>query len=205
MDDKDACAFDGGRVDERFNYIVCDDYVAVDDPVDYGVNRSFLRLGVDIGEAGRHRELRDRSEPIDYGVPRMPWLARTNKVDEMLARGQITAREHTAAIMYMRWPDYLGPLHRSVWLILFSSTSAEQLADPLVGRTNGIAEVMGRFRGGLRVLVEHYGVGRRCDKVERKATLRTLRARRLMRAALFRASEIKRWNGCRTKTSVYQK
>ena len=78
------------------------------------------------------------------------------RINAMLAQEQISGRQHTAAIRYMIRPDYLGPLHHFVDRILFRKLSAERLADPRVGRTRGIGEVMRRFREGLDVLVEHY-------------------------------------------------
>lgn len=145
------------------------------------------------GEARLSAALRARAEPLS--IPRLTLpgerLARINK---MFERRQISGRQHSAAIRYMLNPDYLGPLHRFVDHILFRDLSAERLADPRVGRTRGIAEVMLQFKAGLDALVDHYGIGKKqkCDRTKRKAALRTLRGRQLMKCALDRGTAIKR-------------
>jgi hypothetical protein len=156
------------------------------------------RWGIFVSEARINAKLRTfPEEPHQSALPG-EWLS---GIEEMLARGQISDREHTAAIMFIRRPDYLGPMRLPTERILMRGVTAESVADPRVGRTKGIDEVMRGLRGDLHVMAHFYRVGRRCTKTNRRSHLRMLRARQLMKLQLERARRIRR-DACMTKTSV---
>jgi hypothetical protein len=54
------------------------------------------------------------------------WLS---GIDEMFHRGQITDRQHTAAIMFIRRPDYRGPLRLPTERILMRGCRADATAN----------------------------------------------------------------------------
>jgi hypothetical protein len=167
--------------------------------VDTEIPREQNRWGIFVSEARMNAKLRTFLEAPHHRALSGAWLS---GIDEMFHRGQITDRQHTAAIMFIRRADYRGPLRLPTERILMRGMTAESVADPRVGRTKGIDEVMCGFRGDLHVMANFYGVGRRCTKTDRRSHLRTLRARHLMKLQLERARRIRRDFACMKKTGV---
>jgi hypothetical protein len=81
------------------------------------------------------------------------------RLDEMLARNQLTGSEYALALMFQANPcgaSVLKGYYAIVVGIVIHDRPAEELADPRVGRSRGIKEVMRKLQLGLRLMVDHY-------------------------------------------------
>jgi hypothetical protein len=85
-------------------------------------------------------------------LPRTP-------LDEMHARGQLTDSEYAIALAFQTAPCgasvVKGYCAIVVGIVLHGKTAGE-IADPRVGRSKGIEEVMRKLQLGLRLMVDHY-------------------------------------------------
>jgi hypothetical protein len=85
-------------------------------------------------------------------LPRTP-------LDEMHARGQLTDSEYAIALAFQTAPCgasvVKGYFAIVVGIVLHGKTAGE-IADPRVGRSKGIEEVMRKLQLGLRLMVDHY-------------------------------------------------
>jgi hypothetical protein len=101
-----------------------------------------------------------RSEPHAPGSPPTCRPFDPSRVDEMLARGQITLDQHAAAVRLMSsWHrvdalEALGEHKREVTAILLENKSASHVAGSR--QTKKIKKVMANFQFGLNLLVLHY-------------------------------------------------
>jgi hypothetical protein len=142
---------------------------------------------------------RARVELPDGAPLSRPTLPKT-RLDEMLARGQLTGSEYHLAQMFKDNPcgtKVLGAYYTVVRGIVLDDIPAEGLADPRVGRSKGISEVMRKLRIGLRLMADHY-IPDRGPNLEGRGDpeWRTLMAKQLWSANMRRASLIKQ--SCRS-------
>jgi hypothetical protein len=138
-----------------------------------------------------------RVELPDADPHSRPELPKT-RLDEMLARRQLTDSEYHLALMFKAEPCGTKVLNGYYFIlkgIVLEDRAAGDLADSRVGRSKGVAEVMRKLRHGLRLMVDHYlpDSDDEDDKREGYGTLkwRTLMAKQLWSANMHRASAIK--------------
>jgi hypothetical protein len=125
-------------------------------------------------------------------------LPKTN-IEKMLARGQLTHSEYALALRFEEKPCPRGFFKgRDVFYtiivgIVLHQRTAEDLADPRVGRSKGIKEIMRKLRLGLRLMLDWY-LPDDDDDAEGYGTpeWRTMEAKKLWSANMRRASAIKR-------------
>ena len=140
---------------------------------------------------------RARVELPDADPHSRPELPKS-RLSEMLARQQLTESEYDLALMFRANPcglKVLNGYYAVVKGVALDDRSAQDLADPRVARSKGIAEVMRKLRHGLRLMVYHY-LAERDDEDERRKGYgtpkwRTLTAQQLWLANMRRASSIK--------------
>ena len=120
-----------------------------------------------------------------------------SRLERMLARRQLTGTEFHLAQLFQANPcraEVLNGYYRVVAGIVLDGKTAEELADPRVGRTKGVAEVMRKLRLGLRLMRDHYlpEDGEK-EKYEGYGTPkeRTLLAQQAYSAQMHRASAIR--------------
>jgi len=121
-------------------------------------------------------------------------LART-RLDEMVAREQLTGSEYELALMFKANPcsrDVLGGFYNIVAGVVLHDKQASALADHRIGRSKGIAEVMRKLRLGLRLMVDHY-LPEPKREVYGGPEWRTQMAKQLYSAQMHRASMIRRY------------
>jgi hypothetical protein len=100
----------------------------------------------------------DRELPPIVDPSAKATLPRT-RLDEMLARQQLTGSEYALAVMFQErpcGPSVLRGYYATVVGIVLDGKAAGELADPRVSRPKGIDEVMRKLRIGLRLMVDHY-------------------------------------------------
>ena len=124
-------------------------------------------------------------------------LPRT-RLEEMLARRQLTDSEYALAIMFQSNPcgrAVLKGYYAIVVGIVLHDKPAEALADPRSGRSKGIDEVMRKLRIGLRLMTDHYYLpdddGNETLEGYGTPKWRTLQAKQIWSADMHRASMIK--------------
>jgi hypothetical protein len=116
------------------------------------------------------------------------------RLEEMLTRGQVTDSECRLSLLFQATPcgrKALGGYYAVVHGILILDLPAEQIADPRLGRSKGIAEVMRKLRLGLRSLTTHYYVDDADEYDYGSPKRRTMMAKQLWSANMRRASAIK--------------
>jgi hypothetical protein len=85
-------------------------------------------------------------------------LPRT-RLDEMHARGHLTGTEYAIALAFQVAPcgaSVVGGYYAIAIGIVLHGKTAGEMADPRVGRSKGIEEVMCKLRLGLRLMADHY-------------------------------------------------
>jgi hypothetical protein len=117
-----------------------------------------------------------------------------SRLGEMLARQQLTESEYALALMFKADPCGLKVLNGYYFIVkgvVLDDRSAEDLADPRVARSKGIAEVMRKLRYGLRFMLDHYLPENEKHEGYGTPTWRTQMAQKLWLANMLRASSIK--------------
>jgi hypothetical protein len=85
-------------------------------------------------------------------------LPKTN-LDGMHARGHLTGTEYAIALAFQTAPcgeSVVGGYYAIVIGIVLHGRTAGEMADPRVGRSKGISEVMLKLQLGLRLMADHY-------------------------------------------------
>jgi hypothetical protein len=85
-------------------------------------------------------------------------LPKTN-LDEMHARGHLTGTEYAIALAFQTTPcgaSVVKGYYAIVIGVVLHGKTAGEIADPRVGRSKGIEEVMCKLRLGLRLMADHY-------------------------------------------------
>jgi hypothetical protein len=152
---------------------------------------------MDTESAAKAEWNRARVELPDADPNPRPELPKS-RLGEMLARQQLTDGEYHLAEIFRAnpcGPKVLNGYYFVVKGIVLEDRSAEDLADPRVARSKGIAEVMRKLRLGLRLMVDYYlpEADDESEKHEGYGTpkRRTLMAQQLWVANMRRASAIK--------------
>jgi hypothetical protein len=152
---------------------------------------------MDTESAAKAEWNRARAKLPDADPHSRPELPKS-RLSEMLARQQLTDSEYDLALMLKTNPCGLKVLDGYYFVVkgvVLDDRSAEDLADPRVARSRGIAEVMRKLRLGLRLMVDHYlpEADDESEKHEGYGTpkRRTSMAQQLWLANMRRASSIK--------------
>jgi hypothetical protein len=152
---------------------------------------------MDTESAAKAEWNRARVKLPDAALHSRPELPKS-RLSEMLARQQLTDSEYHLTEMFRANPcgfKVLNGYYFVVKGVVLDDRSAQDLADPRVHRTKGIAEVMRKLRHGLRLMVDHY-LSKSDDENEKRQGYgtpkwRTLMAQQLWLANMRRASSIK--------------